>query len=72
MLVQSNLLVGADGHARITGFRLAVITGDMDYETTLDPQGCQWSAPEILRGEATSKEADIFSLAMVIIEVLHG
>ena len=65
----------ADGHARITGFRPAAIAEDVDSEQTIFDQragGNQWSAPEVLEGGAASKEADIFSLAMVMIEVLHG
>lgn len=31
----------------------------------------QWSAPEILTGQVPSKEADIFALAMVIVEGCH-
>ena len=32
----------------------------------------RWTAPEVLNGARFSKEADIFSLAMVMIEVRHG
>lgn len=31
----------------------------------------QWSAPEILMGEEASKAADVFSLAMVMVEGCH-
>ena len=74
ILGQSNVLVDADGHARITAFRPAAIAEDVDSEQTILDQragGNQWSAPEVLEGGAASKEADIFSLAMVMIEVLH-
>ena len=33
--------------------------------------GIQWSAPEILMGEAASKASDIFSFAMVMVEGCH-
>ena len=31
----------------------------------------QWSAPEVLMGQEASKEADIFALAMVMVEGCH-
>ena len=73
--VQPNILVDAAGHARITGFSLARITQNLDSVRNLDNPGDQvhtarWTSPEILNEEGTySKEADIFSFAMVTIEV---
>jgi len=32
----------------------------------------RWAAPEVLSGQPPSKETDIFSFAMVMIEVCHG
>ena len=69
---QSNILVDADGHARITDFRLAAVGSEAAPEQTSSDQRVgsqQWSAPEVLEGDPTSKETDIFSLAMVMIEV---
>ena len=61
------------GHARITDFGLATVTQDLDSMwTTSEDQGhtARWTAPEILAEEGTySKEADIFSFAMVMVEV---
>jgi len=74
MLGQSNVVVDADGHARITDFRFATVAADADSEqTTPDKhfESRQWPALEILVGGAASKETDIFSFAMVMIEVLH-
>ena len=65
-LGQSNVVVGIDGNARITDFRLAAVSSDADLEQTTSDQRVgshQWSAPEVLEGEATSKEADMFSFA---------
>lgn len=73
MLSQSNIAVDADGRARIMDPRLAmVITGSQQTTSDQHVKSRQWSAPEILGGGATSKEADIFSFAMVMIEVHHG
>ena len=73
--IQSNILVDASGHARITGFGLATVTQNFDsIRSTSNHQGhaARCTAPEILNEEGTySKEADVFALAMVMIEVFH-
>ena len=70
---QSNILVDAAGIARVTDFGLAMVTHDLNsIREGLDEHGqcAQWIAPEILSGRETySKEADVFSFAMVTIEV---
>jgi len=70
---QSNIVVDANGQARITDFGLATVTQSLDYIRSAAAehfQGAQWIAPEILNDRGTySKEADVFSFAMVTIEV---
>ena len=57
----------------ITDCGLAVVTQSMDsIQSTSDERGdsTRWMAPEILANRgAFSKEADVFSFAMVMIEV---
>ena len=71
--VQPNILVDDTGHARITDFGLATVTQNLDsIRSASEDQGntARWTAPEILTEQGTySKEADIFSFAMVMIEV---
>ena len=73
---QPNILVDDAGHARITDFGLATVDHSLDsMRVVLDNQGhtARWTAPEILTEQGTySKQSDIFSLAMVMIEVRHG
>jgi len=73
--VQSTILVDSTCHARITDFGLALITQNLDFiRSGSGDQGftARWTAPEILNEEGTySKEADVFSFAMVMIEVRH-
>ena len=72
-LGQPNVLVDADGHARITDLGLAMVTQDT-ARSAFGDQGhtARWTAPEILNEEGTySKEADVFSFAMVVIEVRY-
>ena len=63
----------AGGHARITDFGLAVVTEDLDSIRNGSDEcenSVRWISPEILDGRGThSKEGDIFSFAMVTIEV---
>jgi len=71
--LQPNILVDAAGRARITDFGLATVTQNLDsMRSASDDKGhtARWTAPEILNEQGTySKEADIFSFAMVMIEV---
>jgi serine/threonine protein kinase len=73
--VQPNILVDDTGHARITDFGLATVTQNLDsMQSASEDRGntARWTAPEILTEEGThSKEADVFSFAMVMIEVRH-
>ena len=72
---QQSILVDATGHARITDFGLATIIRNFDClprESDNQDHAVRWSAPEILDGGASGKESDVFSFAMVMIEVRHG
>ena len=70
---QPNILVDSTGHAMITDCGLAIVTRNLDsIRGAPDEHGdsTRWIAPEILEDRGTfSKEADVFSFAMVIIEV---
>jgi len=70
---QPNILVDATGHAMITDCGLAIVTQNLDsIRGAPDEHGdsTRWIAPEILDNRGTySKEADVFSFAMVVIEV---
>ena len=70
---QANILVDASGLARLTDFCLATVTQNLDsMRSSSGGPGhtARWTAPEILNeGGTYSKEADVFSFAMVMIEV---
>ena len=59
----------ATGCARVTNFGLAMVAQDL--ESVIEHEhGVRWTAPEIFGDRGTySKEGDVFSFAMVIIEV---
>ena len=62
------------GHARIADFGLATVARDVDSMQSDFQQGgpLRWTAPEVLNGRLPTKETDVFSFAMVMIEVRHG
>ena len=63
------------GSARLADFGLATVTQNLD---SVRSATCQrgytprWAAPEVLDEGAYSREADVFSFAMVMIEVGDG
>ena len=63
------------GHALITDFGLATATQKLDCIRSASEDhshAARWTAPEILTGNGTfSEEADIFSFAMVMVEVCY-
>jgi len=63
------------GHARIADSGLAMVTQNLDSIRSISSQHGntpRWAAPEVLKEGIYSKEADVFSFAMVMIEVRHG
>ena len=63
------------GNACIAGFGFAAVAADTSSEpdtSSLRGFTPRWTAPEVLDEGPNSKEADIFSFAMVMIEVRHG
>ena len=70
---QHNILVDNTGRAQITDFGLAKVTQNLDsirstsvHDNSFTPR---WTAPEVLKIGTHSKESDIFSFAMVMVEV---
>ena len=59
-------------HARIADFGIAIVTKNLDSvrpDTRQEVHTPRWSAPEIFLGKNPSKESDVYSFAMVAIEV---
>ena len=62
------------GHIRIADFGLAKITKNLEsIRTASDQKGftVRWAAPEVLHKGAYGEKADVYSFALVMIEVRH-
>ena len=76
LVPKSNILIDNNGHACLAGFNLlTIIPDELTIASSGSPKGTfrtasctQWPAPEVLKGGALSKKADIFSFAMVMTE----
>jgi len=76
---KSNILIDNNGHACLAGFsplmtipdEMITASSDSPSSTTQWVGGMRWSAPEVLKGGAPSKQTDIYSFAMVMIEARH-
>ena len=69
---QSNVLISRRGRARLTDFGFTSVVRGLNSVLVPELQGCtlRWAAPEVIRGEGGgTQEADIYSFAMVVIEV---
>jgi len=72
---QLNILMDSSNSARIADFGLATVTQNLDsMRSTTCQRGhtVRWTAPELLSEGTYSKETDMFSFAMVMIEVRDG
>ncbi|KAF9644747.1 kinase-like protein, partial [Thelephora ganbajun] len=70
-----NILVDGSGRMRIADFGFTAVTKNQNsIVSALPHRGCTagWAAPEVFNEEIYNKEADIFSFAMVMIEVFTG
>ncbi len=70
-LKPANVMLDGDGNARITDFGLATASAELD-EREIRAGTPVYMAPEQLRGESVSVQSDIYSLGLVLHEVLTG
>jgi serine/threonine protein kinase len=70
---KASVLIDKDDRARLVDFGLTtIIRGNNSVPSLQDPNPAittMWAAPEILGGGIATKERDIFTFAMVAIEV---
>ena len=69
----ANVLIAADGTARITDFGIAHAIGDVSLTTTGMVTGTPaYLAPEVARGADASPASDVFSLGSTLYTALEG
>jgi len=72
MNFKATVLIDKDDRARLTDFGLiSIISGKSPVLSSRDPSltNMTWAAPEILKGGPVSEEGDVFTFAMVAVEV---
>ena len=71
MVSQANILIDGDHHVRLADFGVAVLAdaGSCSGISTRSGGAARWCAPEVLKGEPSSKESDIYAFGCVCIEV---
>ncbi|KAF9779315.1 CNH domain-containing protein [Thelephora terrestris] len=70
-----NILVDERGRARLTDFGFTSVVRGTNSVLVTAVQGytARWAAPEVLKsGDKNTREADVFSFGMVVIEVFTG
>ena len=75
-LKPENIMINRDGRVKILDFGTVLIAGTDEIASPLDksvPQGSvNYVAPEYLMGEPGSLRADLFSLAVIVYEMITG
>lgn len=68
-----NILIDQDGHVKITDFGIAVALSQNSITQTNSLLGSvQYISPEQARGNVVTKQSDIYSLGIVLYELLAG
>jgi serine/threonine protein phosphatase PrpC len=75
-LKPENIMINNDGQIKILDFGTVLIAGSEEINSPLDksvPQGSvNYIAPEFLVGESASFKSDLYSLAVIVYEMLTG
>ncbi|HUF08145.1 MAG TPA: protein kinase [Rhodothermales bacterium] len=72
-LKPSNIMVDRDGVAKIVDFGVAKIEGDLDLTQTGSTVGTiSYMSPEGIRGHPMDQRADIWSMGVILYELLSG
>lgn len=71
-LKPGNILVTADGRPKLLDFGTAKLAGPDLHLTSTEPLTLQYASPERLRGEAVSVACDVYSLGLILFELVSG
>jgi serine/threonine-protein kinase len=71
-LKPSNVIVTHDGHVKLVDFGTAKLTDPALDLTRTEPLTVQYASPERLRGEPVSVACDVYSLGLILFELVSG
>jgi serine/threonine-protein kinase len=71
-LKPQNILIDHQGHVKITDFGIALATGDSLTQTTTLMGSVHYLSPEQARGSIVTKQSDLYSLGIILFELLVG
>ncbi|KAE9178511.1 hypothetical protein PF002_g28056 [Phytophthora fragariae] len=66
----SNILIGSDGLAKVSNFGLTESVKESNSVRVVG--SIRWQSPEVLKGYPPSRESDVYSLGMCILEAESG
>lgn len=71
-LKPSNVIVTREGHVKLVDFGTAKLADPSLELTRTEPLTVQYASPERLRGEPVSVACDVYSLGLILCELLSG
>ncbi len=71
-LKPGNIWLAPSGEVKITDFFVPLFVGDPDQDNLLDPASWQYSAPERRHGALPHAAGDVFSLGVILYELMSG
>src|SRR5207247_1046046 len=67
-----NVLIAEKSHVKLTDFGMNRRFSDMDNEAYAEPSPLQYICPELIRGEKVDTRGDLYSLGILMYEMLTG
>ncbi|WP_281164861.1 Stk1 family PASTA domain-containing Ser/Thr kinase [Liquorilactobacillus sicerae] len=71
-LKPQNILINRQGHVKITDFGIALASGDSLTQTNTLMGSVHYLSPEQARGSVVTKQSDLYSLGIILFELLTG